>query len=258
MTDFPLDRIAAHRARLEAHPVYGAVRGVDDLRVFMEHHVYSVWDFMSLIKFLQAELAPARVPWTPVGDPLVRRFVNELVLEEESDERVAGVEGLPEFLSHFELYTHAMGEVGADPEPVRAFVALARDEGIDAALAAGLAPPPSAAFTGRTFAFLAGGRAHEVAAALALGREHIIPGMFRAFLGRMGLDEAAAPVFHGYLKRHIHLDEDFHGPLSLRMVEVLVAGDPARREQAVAAAIAAIEARLAFWDGVLERLPSRA
>ena len=41
------------RARLEQHPIYGALRTLSDLRAFMAHHVYSVWDFMSLIKYLQ-------------------------------------------------------------------------------------------------------------------------------------------------------------------------------------------------------------
>ena len=62
---------------------------------------------------------------------------------------------------------------------------------------------------------------HPWAAALALGREHIIPCMFRALLDRIGITEQDAPAFHYYLKRHIHLDEDFHAPLSLRLLEAL-------------------------------------
>lgn len=257
MTDFPLDAIQRHQDRLNDHPVYGALRDRDDLRLFMEHHVYSVWDFMSLIKYLQSKLAPTRFPWAPVGDPLVRRFINELVLEEETDQGIPGDDSTPEFISHFELYQHAMVEIGANPEPARRFVATAHDQGIAAALDLNLAPPAAAAFTRRTFQFIDSDRPHEVAAALALGREHIIPGMFRAFLGRMGLDEAAAPAFHYYLNRHIHLDEDFHAPLSLRMVDHFIDGDPTRREQAVNAAISALEARMAFWDGVRAVLPSQ-
>jgi hypothetical protein len=95
-----------------------------------------------------------------------------------------------------------------------------------------------------------------VAAALALGREHVIPSMFRAFLARMAVSEHEAPTFHHYLKRHIHLDEDFHAPLSIRLLEGLCAGDAVRLAEAEAAATAAIEARIRFWDGVLAALPS--
>lgn len=246
--------IESLRARLEAHPIYVAVATLADLRVFMQHHVYSVWDFMSLIKFLQHEVAPARWPWTPGGDASVQRFINELVLEEETDIALPGQEG---FASHFMLYLAAMREIGADADTPARFVQMAGEQGIDAALGSGLAPAPSVAFTRSTFDFIASGKPHAVAAALALGREHVIPSMFRAFLSRMAVTEAQAPSFHYYLNRHVHLDEDFHAPLSLRLLAALCGGDAAKWREAEAAAEAAVNARLQFWDGVLKALPSQ-
>ncbi|AHE98844.1 DUF3050 domain-containing protein [Thioalkalivibrio paradoxus] len=252
LAGFDPEVLAPLRKRLDQHPVYG-LRDLDALRHFMEHHVYSVWDFMSLIKYLQGHLAPARQPWTPSGDAAVRRFINELVLEEESD-AVPGPDGVDRHMSHFELYCEAMQELGADPERPRRFVALASQHGIDAALDAGIAPEPAARFMRTTFDFIASGKPHVVAAALALGREHVIPGMFRSFLREMGIGSDAAPQFHFYLNRHVHLDEDFHGPMSLRMLDLLCAGDPVKLEEARVAASTALEARIAFWDGVHARL----
>ena len=246
--------IESLRVRLEAHPIYAAVATPADLRVFMQHHVYSVWDFMSLIKYLQHEVAPARWPWTPVGDASVQRFINELVLEEESDVALPGRDG---HTSHFLLYLEAMREIGADaPTPAR-FVEIVAKEGVDAALASGLAPAPSAAFTLATFDFLKSGKPHTVAAALALGREHVIPSMFRAFLTRMAVTEAQAPSFHYYLNRHVHLDEDFHAPLSLRLLASLCGDSAEKWREAEAAAQTAVDARLQFWDGVYAALPSQ-
>jgi len=242
------------RVKLEAHPIYAAVQTLDDLRVFMQHHVYSVWDFMSLIKYLQNEVAPARWPWTPAGDASVQRFINELVLEEETDIALPGHEG---HTSHYMLYLAAMREIGADADTPARFVQKVAEQGIDAALASGLAPAPSAAFTRTTFQFLASGKPHTVAAALALGREHVIPSMFRAFLSRMAVTEAQAPSFHYYLNRHVHLDEDFHAPLSLRLLAALCGGNAEKWREAEAAAEAAVNARLQFWDGVLKALPSQ-
>jgi hypothetical protein len=247
--------VAGLRERLDRHPIYESLRTPEDLRIFMSHHIYSVWDFMSLIKYLQNAVAPAGWPWQPGADPTVQRFINELVLEEETDE--AGPDRPGEFSSHFALYLRAMREIGADADAPARFVALAAREGLDAALAAGIAPPPAAAFTRTTFAFIGAGRPHVVAAALALGREHVIPAMFRAFLARMGISEQQAPVFHYYLRRHIHLDEDFHAPLSLRLLQGLCAGDPVRIDEARAAAVQAVDARLAFWNGVCDALPGQ-
>lgn len=247
--------VAALRRRLDEHPIYGAVQTLADLRVFMAHHVYSVWDFMSLIKYLQNAVAPAGWPWTPGSDAAVQRFINELVLEEETDTAAPGQPG--EFASHFQLYLGAMREVGADAKRPARFVELVRSHGLETALESGLVPGPSAAFTRVTFGFIASGKPHVVAAALALGREHVIPSMFRALLARMAVSERQAPTFHYYLKRHIHLDEDFHAPLSLRLLDGLCAGDPVRIAEAKEAAWQAIEARIRFWDGVLAALPGK-
>lgn len=246
------DIILSFKTRLEDHPVYQAVSSVSDLQCFMQHHVYSVWDFMSLIKYLQSEIAPARAPWSPKGDASVRRFINELVLEEESDE--TNIEG--EFSSHFELYLRAMTEVGADTSVISNFIQTLDSSGIEKALSLKEVPAASRAFTTKTFEFIQADKAHQVAAALALGREHIIPGMFRSILGRTGVTEKDAPIFHFYLNRHIHLDEDFHAPLSLRLLNNLCQGDAVKIEEAIEAANAAVNARLVLWDGVLEAIES--
>ena len=144
------DVIASFKHQLEEHPVYSAVSTIEDLRLFMQHHVYSVWDFMSLIKYLQSSVAPSNYPWVPGGDPGVRRFINELVLEEESDESF--LEG--EFSSHFELYHKAMEEIGADTSPSMRFVERVRSEGVDVALSNDEVPSPSRDFTSLTFKFI--------------------------------------------------------------------------------------------------------
>ena len=251
---FDLSCVADLREQLNQHPVYRSVRGMEDARNFMAHHVYSVWDFMSLLKYLQQAIAPAGAPWAPLGSPAARRFINEIVLEEESDAGLPDADGNKTYASHFELYCQAMNEVGTDPAGPLAFVEMARTQGVDAALAAGIAPAPAQRFMRSTFGFIATGKPHVVAAAFALGREQIIPGMFRALLREMQIGETEAPAFHYYLERHIHLDEDHHGPLSLLMLNELCTGDEIKLKEAEHAAQRAIEARIEFWDGVREAL----
>lgn len=49
-TLFTPDVVADLAPALNAHPLYARVQNLDDLRIFMAHHIYSVWDFMSLLK----------------------------------------------------------------------------------------------------------------------------------------------------------------------------------------------------------------
>ena len=231
----------------EDHPVYSAVESVRDLRIFMQHHVYSFWNFMSLVKYLQAVVAPVRYPWFPQADPGLARFVNELVLEEESDDcgNVGGVS------SHDELYLEAMKETGADTSRIKGFVKRAYDYGVDWALDECKMPAPSRKFTKHTFECIKRGKPHEVAASLALGREHIIPSMFKALLNNMNVSAKEAPTFHNYLERHIELDGDSHGPLSLRLLNSLCCGDEHKVNQALKAADEAIRYRLELFNGIL-------
>lgn len=251
-----LEHIRPLQEQLNTHPIYQSIRDRRDLQVFMEHHVFSVWDFMSLVKYLQQQIAPTAVPWMPTGDPQLRYFINQLVLEEESD-TARGVDGSVSYGSHFELYCNAMREIGADAQAPGRFLALVAEQGLDKALYSDLVPIPARYFTETTFCFIREDKPHLVAAALAVGREQLIPEMFRRFLDHIGVDADQAPAFHQYLNRHIHLDADLHGPLSLELLSTLCAGDPQRIEEAETAAEEAICARIRFWDGVLESIETR-
>lgn len=253
MATLSLEHITPLQEQLNAHPIYAAVRDQRDLQIFMRHHVFSVWDYMSLIKYLQRTIAPVQVPWMPTGDPSLRYFINQIVLEEESD-KVPGPAGEPWYGSHFELYCQAMDEIGADATLPTRFLQRVAEEGVDAALYSDLVPLPARYFTETTFCFIREDKPHLVAAALAVGRERLIPGMFRRFLEHMRLGPNEAPAFHYYLERHVHLDEDFHAPLSLRLLASLCGDDGRRIEEAETAAEEAICARIRFWDGVLDAI----
>jgi hypothetical protein len=252
MSDFPLDNIKKLRIELKNHPVYAAVKDMDDLTLFMQHHIYSVWDFMSLVKYLQNELAPASTPWLPHPNPEIRRFINDIVLEEESDEGLPLEDGTTTYTSHFRLYTQAMEEVKEGSSALAdSFIERVMSHSVEDALKNIDVPTPAKMFMQKTFGYIDSGKPHVVAAAFAMGREHIIPEMFRALLDEMQVSRSDAAVFHYYLDRHIELDGDHHGPLSLKMLDLLCDGDEQKIAEAEEAALDAIRARIAFWDGVL-------
>ena len=65
--------------------MYSVINDMDDLKLFMQYHVFAVWDFMSLLKSLQNNLTCTSVPWFPVGNSQTRYLINEIVAGEESD-----------------------------------------------------------------------------------------------------------------------------------------------------------------------------
>jgi len=99
--------LAPLRERLINHPVYEWMSDIRHVQIFMEHHVYAVWDFMSLFKSLQRKFGCFQIPWAPSPYPGAVRLLNEIALCEESDEDSQGG-----YKSHFELYREAMVSSG--------------------------------------------------------------------------------------------------------------------------------------------------
>lgn len=246
MTTFE-STLAHYKKQLSNHPIFAEIHSLPVLQRFMETHVFAVWDFMSLTKRLQQELTCVDLPWLPPQDPKAARLINEIVLGEESDERLE--QG---HYSHFELYLDAMREVGASTQAIERFISLQR-EGIGYASALQQAGASDAArqFVCHTLEIALNAPAHSVAAAFLHGRESVIPGMFQRILDDWGITGEQAPTFRYYLQRHIEVDAEDHGPAAEQLLARLVQDDPQREQQVYQAAIAAVQSRIALWDRLL-------
>jgi hypothetical protein len=240
--------------RLLAHPLYAHLHDARTLRLFMATHVFAVWDFQCLLKGLQRLVTCVDVPWLPTADPEARRLINEIVLDEESDEAPGGG-----YLSHFELYLQAMHESGADTAPIDALLGgLAKGLSVEEALATCGAPPGVAPFVRTTLAIARSPEPHRVAAAFAYGREEIIPAMFRRLVDRLAtVSPRAWGTFRYYLERHIHTDADRHGPQSRLLVRRLCGDDPNRWSEAMTVAQTVLQARDALWTEIAGTLRSQ-
>jgi Protein of unknown function (DUF3050) len=237
------------REKLLGHPLYEAVDTLARLRVFMSDHVFAVWDFMCLAKRLQRDLTSCEELWLPPLRPSLARFINSVVLGEESDVDPDG-----NAASHFGLYLTGMKEVGAATEPAQRFVGLLRD-GVDvrSSLVAVGASEAVQRFVSHTLNVAMQGSTVEVLAAFLYGREDLIPEMFSRLLPQWG-NSNDARGFAYYVKRHIEVDGDEHGPAGLRALAEMAAGDGSAWQAASRAAHSAIVARIALWDSVHARL----
>jgi hypothetical protein len=244
-----LSQIEPISKRLEAHSVFSKLNTLDELRVFMEHHVFAVWDFMSLLKRLQEIYVPHGSPWVPQSDGNVVRFINEIVMEEESDQAYNS-DG-ERYASHFEIYLEAMTEVGASTDSINHFLNEVRTSGLDKALNLSCVPSPSREFMNHTFELIDKGKGHEIAASFSIGRESIVPVMFKRILELTKIGVNDAPVFHYYLERHAHLDGEHHGPMALKLLDDLCANEPEKENEVILQVQSSLNARIKLWDGVI-------
>lgn len=241
------DSIKSLRTALVDHPIYPAMNTPGRVNLFMEHHVWAVWDFMSLLKGLQARLTCVSVPWIPHADTESARLVNSIVLGEESDE-----DGEGGHCSHFELYLRAMRQAGADTGPINRFVDAIRTGATwRQALSDASLPPFVNHFVELDMSIAEGADLPAIAAAFTLGREDLIPRMFPSLLNELAARHPARfdRLVH-YLRRHVQLDGDDHGPAAGRLLSSLCR-TPGDSRRAMAAAEACLRARLELWDGIL-------
>ncbi|MDC1063232.1 DUF3050 domain-containing protein [Flavobacteriales bacterium] len=236
------NNLKKYREEIVNHALYKKLNSVEDIAVMMEHHVYAVWDFMSLLKALQSLLTCTSSPWKPVGDGKIRQLVNSIVLEEESD---VDKENTP--LSHYEMYIDAMKQCGANTSAIESFVSNVSatnipmvDDGVDA-------------FLKTTFDVIESNETHKIASAFTFGREDLIPDMFTAIVNEYNT-ENNLDKFVYYLERHIELDGGEHGPLALELISNLCGDDDNKWKEVEETAIACLVARKKLWDSILADL----
>lgn len=238
--------VSPARNSVISHPMYRKLDGLAAVRTFMQHHVFAVWDFMSLLKSLQRQLTCVEVPWVPTGPTGSRRLINDIVLVEESDELGRG------FISHFELYLDGMTQAGADRGPVDSFIGLLRGgKPVLTSLKEAGAPEPSAEFTAATWDFIENLPIHSQAAAFAFGREDLIPDMFDQVV-KVNRDIGnQLSMFVDYLRRHIQVDAEEHTPMAMQMLADLCGDDPRKWRECEDTVNAALAARCRLWDGIV-------
>jgi hypothetical protein len=243
--------IAPYREALISHPLYSSIESISDIQAFMEHHVFAVWDFMSLLKYLQINLTCTSIPWMPVGSANTRFLINEIVTGEESD-----VDQYGNRTSHFELYLKAMNEIGCDTKTISQLIHhLQSGKTIEEAIAASNLPDGPHQFLNQTFEFIQTNKPHIVAAVFTFGREDLIPDMFIEIIKTL---KAQFPdqleTLHYYIERHIEVDGGHHSHLALEMTEELCGDDEQKWKEATEATIAALQSRKLLWDSVQEKI----
>jgi len=251
----PIERIqeaiAPFRQQIIDHKVYSVIKNTKDLQLFMQYHIFAVWDFMSLLKALQNNLTCTSVPWFPTGDADTRHLINEIVVGEESD-----VDSFGNRKSHFELYLDAMQQCGADTIPIEKFVTELKQSGnFESAYTLSQAPTEAKDFVDFTFDIINSKKEYLQSAIFTFGREDLIPDMFLAIINDMYKEyPESISIFKYYLERHIEVDGDHHSHLALQMTANLCGDNDAFWKEAEIATINSLKQRINLWDGVYKAI----
>jgi hypothetical protein len=244
--------IESQKQMLLQHPLYKKVQTVDDLHRFLENHVYAVWDFMSLLKALQAKLTCTTTPWFATKNPETRYLINEIVLAEESDLTMDG-----RHQSHYEMYIEAMESCGANTSGIEHFLSeIDSLQNIFVAIKKSNLPPNIKKFLDFTFKVIEEGKVHKIAAAFTFGREDLIPNMFTEILKNFqeNFPKTDLSKLIYYFERHIELDADEHGPMAMKMITELCGDNEQKWAEVEEVSIQALEKRIGLWDAIEESI----
>jgi hypothetical protein len=246
------EKIQPQKEQLLNHSLYNKIKTIDDLRQFQESHIYAVWDFMSLLKALQATLTCTTTPWLPIGNPETRYLINEIVLAEETDISLDGKRQ-----SHYEMYITAMQSCGANTRPIELFLEnVIQTQNIFVSIKLSDLHPNIKDFLDFTFRVIEQGKPHEIAAAFTFGREDLIPDMFTAILKNFqaNFPETDLSKLIYYFERHIELDGDEHGPMAMKMIYDLCGNNKTNWKEVEEISIQALEKRISLWNAIEEKI----
>ena len=233
--------IEAKHHELSSHPVYFELNNLENIRTFMQYHVFAVWDFMSLLKSLQQKITCTDLPWIDSEyNPELVQLINEIVLGEESD-----VDQYGKPCSHFNLYLRGMKEIGADTSLIESFLKDFDFELLPSELSEIIAFHLNIALEKEDY---------EVASSFFFGREKLIPSMFESIVKVLKEAEIDCPTLIYYLERHIEVDGGEHGPKALKCLKELISTDEFKEKAAVDIAVKSLEKRWQLWDFILREI----
>jgi hypothetical protein len=237
--------------KVEQHPVFTQFETFDDVRMFLEHFVYAVWDFKVLVEaFRNPEDDPNPFPGPEVVLPPAedKDWIYEMAHFE-----TGGKPSRAHLRPYHSLFTHSMEVFGANQREIMTLMQLLEESrDLDSVLERVSIPDESEAHLRTTWNIIQTGELPRIVGALALGRRDIIPAEFpeRAKdLHPRSLDFVDAPFTD--FRRGMELDRVEH--VGRILTDSRLPED--WESKAKDGAQEMLEARLNLLDGIMDKMP---
>lgn len=238
---------------VEAHPVFEELESIHHIRMFLEFHVYAVWDFMTLLEAFQNPEGRTQ-PWMP---PVGYKFADDFVHRVGYREMACG---RPE--THFDEYYGAMRLLNAEMQDI-AILLDAIEEGYSTEEALNMANPPAEArqHVQTTLDIAETGNPTRIAGAI-LARRDIIPDGFSADLCRVlksitpNQPESATVVPDCFAAFDQPMEFDWEQHANRVLHDVRIDSTDAGRQTLIDSAKEMTDARLTLLDGIENKIQS--
>ena len=180
-------------------------------------------------------------------------MINEIVAGEETDE-----DQNANPMSHFEMYINSIQEFGLDTNEILNNInSLNKLESIIEDIDKLDIKNYVKNFLKFTFSVIKRGNVHEVASVFTFGREDLIPDMFIPLIEGINAENNDLNKLIYYFKRHIEVDGDMHGPMSMEMLSYLCNNDAMKISESSSISKEALLARISLWDGIENEIKQR-
>ncbi|MEM6737576.1 MAG: DUF3050 domain-containing protein [Bacteroidota bacterium] len=153
--------------------------------------------------------------------------------------------------SHFEMYLDAMCQIETKDERIVDFVRLLRSNmSISDTLTSVDIPQGVRNFVSFMFYVIKTNEPHVIASAFTFGGEDVIPDMFMSILKRADPNHERYNKLAYYLQRHIELNVDDHGLLSLQMIKELCGDSDKVGKRLLLIARESLRMRIELWNSI--------
>ena len=86
--------ISPYNVKLFNHKIYGQSDEIREIKIFMESHIFALWDYLYMLKALKGQLASKGINLVELDVPSLPFLINQIIQGEEIQEEESKVKAI--------------------------------------------------------------------------------------------------------------------------------------------------------------------